>query len=133
MKYHVSLVAISLALMASFSAAAQDNACLIEGSFAIMGKTIHSKDCMQSAPKEATAEFKGSCSKLAATSVAFGGTAGKITYLTTCPKPSQGVCANFLGSKRDAYYYARSASDLKLLPSSCAQAGGHWLTAGSAP
>lgn len=105
---------------------AADRACLIEGEFSLMGQTIHSKDCMQSDPKESEAAFKESCQALANTSAQMGGAPGKIEYMAQCPKPAQGVCRGFMGSKRDAYYYARSPADLSTLPSSCRQVGGSW-------
>lgn len=107
-------------------ASGQERACLIEGNFQIMGQKIYSKDCMQSNAKEPDAQFKKMCEQLAGTSTAFGGSPGKITYMNNCPKPAQGVCTSFFGGNRDAYYYARSASDLTDLPASCASGGGRW-------
>ena len=115
-----------LAALFSPPSVAKDSACLIEGSFKIMGKTISSKDCVQSDPKESEATFKASCKKLADSAKMFGGKAGNITYMATCPTPSQGICAGFARGTRDAYYYARSPSDLKNLPSSCSMSGGRW-------
>ena len=118
-------VALVVALFSQPSVA-KDSACLIEGSFKIMGKTIYSKDCVQSDPSESEATFKSSCKKLADSAKIFGGKAGNVTYMATCPTPSQGICVGFAGGTRDAYYYARSPSDLKNLPSSCSKSGGRW-------
>ena len=104
----------------------QSRACLIDGTFNLMGQIIRSKDCMQSSASEDEAAFKQSCEQLANTSAMMGGQAGKITYSEQCPRPAQGVCKNYLGGKRDAYYYARSGDDLRDLPSDCAQGGGSW-------
>jgi hypothetical protein len=119
-----SIVASSI--MLSPISVAQDKACMIEGTMTIVGISIHAKDCMQSDPKESEKQFKTSCEQLAQASVAFGGKAGEITYMPTCVKPSQGICEGMGGSKRDAYYYARPANDLKNLPKSCEMMGGKW-------
>jgi len=126
MNSSLACAVVLLAALFSQPSVAGDRACLIEGSFKIMGQKIYSKDCVQADPKESEAAFKSSCKKLADTAVAFGWKSGKITYMATCPKPSQGICAEFAGGKRDAYYYARAAIDLKNLPSSCSKGGGHW-------
>lgn len=105
---------------------ARDGACMIEGSFNLLGQVIKSKDCVQSAPAEDEAAFKTSCEQLANTSAAMGGEAGKITYLEQCPTPAQGICQDLAGLKRGAYYYERAADDLASLPASCAQLGGRW-------
>ena len=116
----------AVGVMFSSVSVAQNKACMIEGSMAIMGQTIHIKDCVQAAPKESESAFKTSCEQLAQATTAFGGAAGKITYLPTCVKPAQGICEGMGGSKRDAYYYSRSAEDLKTLPNSCKMGGGQW-------
>ena len=126
MKVSLACAVTLVAALVSQPSVAKDSACLIEGSFKIMGKTINSKDCVQSDPSESEATFKSSCKKLADSAKIFGGKAGNITYLATCPTPSQGICAGFARGTRDAYYYARSPSDLKNLPSSCSKSGGRW-------
>ncbi|WP_144900396.1 hypothetical protein [Luteimonas cucumeris] len=104
----------------------EDRACLIDGSFTVLGRTVKSKDCMQSDPEEPEESFKQSCEKLANTSAILGGAAGKITYMKQCKRPAQGICRGFLKTKRDAYYYGRLGSDLADLPSSCTRGGGRW-------
>lgn len=123
--------ALSIALLFTLPqvSSAADQACLIEGKFSIMGQTIHSKDCMQSDPNETEAAFKASCQALANISAQMGGAPGEIEYMAQCPQPAQGVCKGFMKSKRDAYYYARSADDLSTLPLSCKQGGGTWISA----
>lgn len=122
-------IPIALLVILPLASKAADKACLIEGSFTFMGQTIHSKDCMQSDPKESEATFKGSCEALANMSAQMGGEAGKIDYMAQCPLPAQGVCKGMMGTQRDAYYYARSADDLATLPTSCSQLGGVWRKA----
>lgn len=121
------LAASSLAcLLTATPVLAKDTACMIEGSFNLMGQTIKSRDCMQADPAENEASFKSSCEQLASTSAAMGGSAGKVSYMEQCISPAQGICHGLAGSKRDAYYYERSAEDLAGLPASCAQLGGRW-------
>lgn len=119
---------VAAGFLFSSDSIAQDKACLIEGTMEIMGKTIYSKDCMQADPNEDENKFKNSCEKLAQAGMAFGGKPGKVTYLPACIKPSQGICVGMAGSRRDAYYYARSAEDLITLPKSCEMMGGKWTS-----
>ncbi len=131
MKYLLALgfFAFNAFYIAQASAAeGEDRACLIEGSFNILGRTIHSKDCMQSNPKEEEESFKKSCEEFANSSAMLGGAPGKITYMKQCKRPAQGVCRGFLGTGRDAYYYQRSGDDLRDLPSNCAKGGGRWTS-----
>ncbi|RMX04880.1 hypothetical protein D8I35_13545 [Corticibacter populi] len=109
---------------------AQETACMIEGTFSILGQTIKSRDCMQADPNENEAAFKASCDQLANTSAGMGGGRGTITYMKQCQKPAQGICKNVLGSQRDAYYYERSAEDLRILPDGCQRGGGQWQSGG---
>src|SRR5690606_27154372 len=126
MSYVPALVTALLLALPPVSAAA-DRACLIEGTFEFMGQSIYSRDCMQTSdPEEDEATFKASCQALANASAQMGGKPGKIDYFAQCPEPSQGICKGLLGTPRDAYYYARSASDLATLPANCKRAGGVW-------
>jgi hypothetical protein len=124
-----SVFLITLCFVLPQTSRAADRACLIEGEFSFLGQTIYSKDCMQSTPNESEAAFKVACEALANTSAQLGGTPGKIKYMDKCPRPTQGICKGFMKSGRDAYYYARSASDLSELPSSCKMSGGAWSSA----
>lgn len=121
---------IATAGLMPLSAYAQDLACLIEGHFSLMGRTIYSKDCIQSDSEDNETKFKRMCEQLANTSAQLGGEPGTVTYMKQCPEQPQGVCAGFLGTKMDAYYYARSAEGLSALPASCAGAGGTWSSGG---
>jgi hypothetical protein len=128
---YLAALLTSLLLTLPQASAAADRACLIEGTFEFMGQSIYSKDCMQTSdPKEDEATFKASCQALANASAQMGGKPGKVEYFARCPEPSQGACKGLLGTQRDAYYYARSASDLSTLPASCEQAGGVWSSKG---
>ena len=102
------------------------HACMIAGEFNIMGRVIRSRDCMQAPASVSETEFAINCTKLAGTSEAMGGKAGTITYMDECPMPAQGICRNFLGSERNAYYYERAPDDLATLPQSCVEGGGTW-------
>lgn len=106
-----------------------NRACMIEGSFKLLGQTLHSKDCMQVPPTEKNeAAFKRACTELANTSAAMGGEAGTVTYLAQCELTAQGICKNMMNKGWDAYYYARSADDLAALPGSCGAFGGTWAS-----
>ncbi len=102
------------------------HACMIAGEFNVLGKTIRSRDCVQTTGASSEAELKRMCEGLAQTSAQMGGKAGQITYMDACPSPSQGSCKQLFGHPFDGYYYERSAEDLAVLPDSCAQGGGRW-------
>ena len=72
-------------------------------------------------------QLKQACEGLTQMAKMMGGTPPKVTYMKQCPKPAQGICANYLGSGRDAYYYARSAQEIADFPTACPKAGGRWL------
>lgn len=110
----------------SATSSAQNKACMIEGSMVIMGQKIDAKDCLQVGANDSEKTLRDSCEGLAQATVAFGGKAGKVTYLPTCTKPAQGICSGLGGSKSDAYYYKRDPEDLKSLPKSCEMTGGKW-------
>lgn len=109
--------------------AQQAQACMIAGEFTLFGKTIRSRDCVQSSGASSEAELKKICEGLASTSAQMGGKAGQVTYMDACPSPSQGSCKGLFGLAFDGHYYERSAEDLAGLPESCTQGGGSW-TAG---
>lgn len=106
--------------------AQHSQACMIAGEFNLLGKTIRSRDCVQSTGASGEAELKPLCEGLANTSAQMGGKAGQITYMEACPSPSQGRCKQLFGRAFDGYYYERSAEDLAGLPDSCTQGGGSW-------
>lgn len=106
----------------------QARACMIAGEFHLFGKTLRSRDCVQSSGASSDAELKKICEGLAATSAQMGGKAGQVTYMDACPSPSQGRCRQLFGLAFDGYYYERSADDLAGLPDSCTHGGGHWTT-----
>ena len=99
---------------------------MIAGEFNLMGRTIRSRDCVQTAADTPRGEFEGICNGLAQTSAQMGGKAGQVTYMDACPSPSQGHCKGMFGQRFDGFYYERSAEDLAGLPASCALGGGTW-------
>lgn len=111
------------------SAAAGSHACMIAGSFEIMGKSIRSRDCLQADASVPRAQHTTFCEQLAQTSKQLGGKAGELTYMATCPTPAQGSCKGIFGGAMHAYYYERDADDLATLPDSCRMGGGHWVPA----
>jgi hypothetical protein len=122
------VVLLGNAALASQSGSFEQRACMIEGTLALFGQKIYSKDCLQASPQEKNeAEFRKTCSDLANTSALMGGKAGTITYQAQCETPAQGICRNLMGSGRDAYYYARSDNDLASLPASCELLQGKWV------
>lgn len=128
MKKSLLLSLVCAGLLTGVPALAQDRACVIEGSFRLLGKTTEIKDCAQAKPGESQADFTKHCTDLASATAALGGKAGNITWVPQCPKPTQGICKNYMKAGRDAYYYKRSADDLKDLPASCKQTGGQWTS-----
>ncbi|WP_269792706.1 hypothetical protein [Stenotrophomonas sp. Iso1] len=106
---------------------AATHACMIAGEFTLMGRTIRSRDCVQTTAGSSEAELQRMCSGLAQTSAQMGGKAGEVDYMDACPSPSQGSCKKLFGGKFDGYYYERTSQDLVDLPASCAQGGGTWV------
>lgn len=107
--------------------AAATHACMIAGEFTLMGKTIRSRDCVQTTAASTEADLQRICGGLAQTSAQMGGKAGEVTYMAACPAPSQGSCKKLFGGKFDGYYYERTPQDLADLPASCTQGGGIWV------
>lgn len=110
----------------SNAVSAQDNACLLEGSFTLMGTTTHIKDCLQNngVPQE---NFTKLCNNLANVTAGFpGGKAGTVTYMKSCPANPQGVCSGFFGQPMDSYYYNRDPKLLAETKQSCLKQGSKW-------
>ena len=104
---------------------AKDVACLIEGSFTVLGTTSEVKDCMENKGGLTQNQFKQACEGLAQTSAMFGGPAGKVSYMGSCPIGPIAVCDDVPRRGLNSFYYKespnRSASDLK---KGCAGLGG---------
>lgn len=120
-------MAAALLLAAARPVAAQQ-ACLLEGTFLIMGQVIPTKDCMENRGLS-EAQFHSSCDSLLSAGAMAGAPDGKLTYLRACPPSPQGICRSLSGSPLDAYYYKRSAEDLAGLPDSCRALHGTWEAA----
>lgn len=108
-------------------ATAATHACMIAGEFTLMGKTIRSRDCVQTTAASSETDLKRVCEGLAQTSAQMGGKAGEVTYMDACPSPSQGSCKTLFDGKFDGFYYERTAEDLADLPASCRMGGGTWV------
>ncbi len=106
-------------------AMAKDKACLLEGSFTLMGQKIEAKDCMLNtgAPQQ---HFIESCKGLAEAGKAFGAPAAKLTWLSACPAKSQGICEGLLGAPMNVYYYKKDAQALADTQRACVSQGGKW-------
>lgn len=102
-----------------------DRACMLEGSFSLMGKTVLIKDCMQHVSLTA-AQFAQSCQGVSQSAAALGAAPAKITYLPACPSPSQGICEKMFGGPITGYYYQRDPAALKDTEVSCKAGGGVW-------
>ncbi len=104
---------------------AKDLACLIEGSFTVLGMISEAKDCMENKGGLLQSEFKSACEGLANASAVMGGQPGKVSYLGSCPKQPIAVCDDVPRKGLSSYYYkatpGRGASELK---SGCASLGG---------
>lgn len=111
---------------AAATPAAGGRACMISGSFRIAGQTIRSRDCIAAKAGSDKAALDNTCTQLAQVSAQFGGEAGRVEYMDSCPAPAQGTCHNFMRSSYDAHYYERAPDDLADLPDSCRRSGGEW-------
>ena len=118
------VVASSLVMMIS-PALAEENACLMEGSFTMLGQTTEIKDCMESGGV-AKAQFVEACEGISNAAVAFGAEPARITYLAACPAGAQGSCKGLFGSPMTAYYYKRDAETLADTKKGCVAQGGEW-------
>lgn len=106
-------------------AAAQEKACLMEGSFTMGAERTEIKDCLQNngVPQ---AQFVETCNSLAQATAALGGPAAKVTFMAACPAPSQGSCAGFFGRPMTSHYYKRDPKTLPGVKSGCLAQGGKW-------
>ena len=118
------VVVSSLAIMVS-PAFAENSACLMEGSFTMLGQTTQIKDCMESGDV-AQEQFVETCEGISNAAVAFGAEPAKITYLAACPAGAQGSCKGLFGSPMTAYYYKRDAETLADTKKGCVAQGGEW-------
>jgi hypothetical protein len=104
---------------------AKDVACVMEGSFTLLGVPGDVKDCMENKGGLTQNEFKQACEALAQTSAMLGGTAGKVTYSGSCPLGPIAVCDDVPRRGLNSFYYKetvnRMATDLK---AGCAALGG---------
>lgn len=118
------VVASSLVIMIS-PALAEENACLMEGSFTMLGQTTEIKDCMESGGV-AKEKFVEACEGISNAAVAFGAEPARITYLAACPGGAQGSCKGLFGSPMTAFYYKRDAETLADSKKGCVAQGGEW-------
>lgn len=114
-------------LLTGFSplVAAADKACLLEGSFTMMGVTTDIKDCLMNTGV-AQDMFIENCKGMAAAGAAFGAAPAKVTYLGACPAGQQAACEGLFGAPMTAYYYKRDAQSLADTRQGCLAAGGTW-------
>ena len=118
------VVASSLSIMVA-PAFAEDRACLMEGSFTMLGQTTEIKDCMDSGGV-AKEQFVEACEGISNAAVAFGAEPARITYLAACPDGAQGSCKGLFGSPMTAYYYKRDAETLADTKNGWVAQGGEW-------
>lgn len=116
--------ALGLAMMAA-PAWASTKACLMEGSFTLLGKTTEIRDCMENGGVPA-AQFTEMCTGLVDMVKSMGGPGGKITYLPACPAAPQGVCERIFQQPLTAYYYKRDPASLADVRKGCEAQGGKW-------
>lgn len=119
------LITALLLLCCSPWVAAADKACLLEGSFTLMGVTTEIKDCLLNTGV-AQDMFIENCKGMAAAGAAFGAEPAKVTYLGACPTGQQAVCEGLFGAPMAAYYYTRDAQALVDTQQGCLAAGGTW-------
>ena len=118
-------LAMSVLLGTPLLALASGKACLLEGSFTMMGKKMVIKDCMQNGGMP-QAKFVQNCEGASQAAASMGGALAKITYLPACPAPSQGSCDKLMGGPLSGHYYLQDAQSLKAIEESCAAGGGRW-------
>lgn len=118
------VIVSSLVAMVS-PAFAENSACLMEGSFTILGQTTEIKDCMENGGV-AQEQFVEICEGISSSAVAFGAEPAKIQYLAACPDGAQASCKGLFGSSMTAYYYKRDAETLADTKKSCVAQGGEW-------
>lgn len=116
---------VLIGLLFTYPAFAQDKACLLEGSFTMLGQTIEIKDCMQNngVPQE---QFVEICTGISSATTAMGGPPATITWLGSCPASPQGVCEGLFGAPVSAYYYKREVESLDDVKQGCVDQGGSW-------
>ncbi len=126
MKKSVVASALCMAIvLSSVTVAEEDKACMLEGSFTMMGVTMNIDDCMENAGLE-PAKFKEACKKMSQLGVAMGGAPASITYMSACPLPAQGSCQQLFGKPLNGYYYNRDQGSLTGVKIGCEQRGGTW-------
>jgi hypothetical protein len=121
----VRWAALAALLASPLLAQASDRACLLEGSFTLMGKTVPIKDCMLNQGMPA-AQFVQNGQGVSRSAAALGAQPAKITYLAACPAAARGSCESLFGEPLTGYYYARDAQALKDTEASCRAGGCTW-------
>ncbi len=106
-------------------AAANEKACMLEGSVSLMGVSLEINDCLQNKGL-APAKFTETCTAMSKMYVPMGGQPAKITYVASCPTPAQGICENMARQPLDSYHYSTDAGTLTGASASCSQSGGSW-------
>lgn len=113
----------ALLVLASLGSHAQP-ACLMEGTMQLSSQTLRLKDCMvnRGLPPE---DFKRICRSLVQSNANLGAE-GQVTRVDACPARPQAICKGLGGKPIDAYYYERSAEDIKTGEDGCTKLGGIW-------
>jgi hypothetical protein len=119
------LTLATLLAAAPLLAQASDKACLLEGSFSMMGQKIVIKDCMQNNGMP-QAQFVQNCQGASQAAASMGGAPAKITYLAACPTPARGTCDKLFGGPLSGHYYLQDAQALKDTEAGCKAGGGTW-------
>ena len=121
---HLILLGTVTVLFPAFSYA-QDTACLMEGSFTLMGQTTEVKDCIKNngMPHE---QFIEMCQSISNTATAMGAPAPKITYKMNCNANEQASCESPFHAPVTFYYYKRDAESLANAKKGCSLQQGKW-------
>lgn len=128
MRQHTFAIALVLATAfggIAIPAQASQNACLLEGSFTVMGRKTEIKDCLHNGGVPA-AQFAEMCQGISASAAAMGGPPAKITWLAACPAGAQARCERMYGGPLTGHYYLRDAALLADSQTGCKAGGGTW-------
>jgi hypothetical protein len=119
-----SLVTATLAASGG-GAAAQGEACLMEGDFLIGGQQVLISDCAENRTMSKD-EFRATCTGMSQFTLAGETYQATVTYLSACPPAPQGTCEGIFDGAMDASYYKRDAATLAETRKSCLAMQGRW-------
>jgi hypothetical protein len=103
---------------AAVSSSGNGQACTIDGTVSILGKTSEVRDCIEMTGSVSEDQLKQGCEGLAK----MGGGKATISYSASCPAGAKAVCKG-MGHRMNIYYYKRAES-VEDLNKGCVALGG---------